>query len=52
MSGYTNEAPFDGSLMVYFRERIGQDVVNEINSYMVIGLTKETEDYQKKSSLV
>ena len=40
MDNYTNAPLFDASLMVYFQERIGQDVVKEINSYMVIGLTK------------
>ena len=49
MDNYTNAPLFDASLMVYFRERIGQDVVKEINQQMVIGLTKErAESPQKK----
>ena len=30
MLSYSNEAPFDVSLMVYFRERIDKDLVNKI----------------------
>ena len=52
MDNYTNTPLFDASLMVYFRERIGQDVVNEINQQMVIGLTKErAESPQKKKKI-
>ena len=38
MSSYSNEAPFDASLMVYFRERIDKDLVNKINEKMVNNL--------------
>ena len=48
---YTNEAPFDASLMVYFRERIGNKIVNEINEYLVMSLTEETEDSPKKKRI-
>lgn len=34
-SAYSNEAPFDPSLMVKFRERIKADLVNQINEKMV-----------------
>jgi hypothetical protein len=52
MDNYTNTPLFDSSLMVYFRERIGHDVVNKINSYMVLGLTKErVESPQKKPKI-
>jgi hypothetical protein len=47
---YTNEAPFDASLMVYFRERIGKKIVNEINEYMVMSLREETEDSPQKKT--
>ena len=49
MDNYTNAPLFDASLMVYFRERIGQDVVNKINQQMVIGLTREKEESPKKN---
>ena len=41
MSSYSNEAPFDDSLMVYFRERIDKDLVNKINQKMVKNLSEE-----------
>jgi transposase, IS5 family len=31
MSSYNNEAPFDASMLVHFRERISADLVNKIN---------------------
>ena len=48
MDSYTNTPLFDASLMVYFRERIGKDVVKEINQQMVLGLTKEKEELPQK----
>ena len=50
MSDYTNEAPFDASLMVYFRERIGQKLVNEINQQMVMNLIEETPGSTQKKT--
>ena len=35
MSSYSNEAPFDASMLVHFRERIGANVVNRVNQVMV-----------------
>jgi hypothetical protein len=32
---YSNEAPFDSSMFVYFRQRIGVNLVNKINEKMV-----------------
>ncbi len=54
MSSYSNEAPFDASLMVYFRERIDKDLVNEINQKMVKNLTENTqeEESEKKTNLL
>lgn len=34
-SKYSNDIPFDPSLMVYFRERINQKLVNKVNQRMV-----------------
>jgi hypothetical protein len=51
MSSYSNTAPFDASLMVYFRERINQDLVNQINRKMVkksLKKNKQSEKVKKK----
>ena len=51
MSDYSKEAPFDASMMVYFRERIGKDLVNKINKKMVENLReKEEEETEKKKN--
>ena len=34
MSSYINEAPFDASMLVHFRERISANVVNKVNQMM------------------
>ncbi len=47
MSSYSNTAPFDASLMVYFRERIDQDLVNQINRKMVNNSLKKNEKSEK-----
>ena len=47
MSSYSNTAPFDASLMVYFRERIDQDLVNQINLKMVKKSLKKNEKSEK-----
>ncbi|BDA72328.1 transposase [Calothrix sp. PCC 7716] len=35
MSSYSNEAPFDASMLVHFRERISVELVNKVNQGMV-----------------
>ena len=35
ISSYSNETPFDASMLVYFRQRIGIELVNRINQKMV-----------------
>jgi len=35
MTSYSNETPFDASMMVYFRQRIDINLVNRINQDMV-----------------
>src|SRR4028118_1953188 len=49
-STYSNEAPFDPSLLVHFRERISVDIVNKINQEMVkrIRETADSESEKKK----
>ncbi|MHC5912216.1 MAG: IS5 family transposase [Nostoc sp.] len=53
MSSYSNETPFDASMLVHFRERISAELVNNINQQMVkkmldktsrLALKKKTED--------
>jgi hypothetical protein len=36
LEGYTDEAPFDSSMMVHFRRRLGAEVVNEFNEKIVL----------------
>ncbi len=44
LSEYSNEAPFEPSMMVYFRERIKMDLVKKINQKMVKDFQEETEE--------
>lgn len=44
MSDYSNEAPFEASMMVYFRERIGMNLVKKINQKMIKDFTEKTEE--------
>jgi transposase, IS5 family len=57
MSSYINEAPFDASMLVHFRERISADLVNRVNQETVKRMlettsstlaTESTESTQKK----
>jgi IS5 family transposase len=51
LSGYSNEAPFDSSMFVYFRQRIGVNLVNKINEKMVKDQSQvQGEEVEKKSS--
>ncbi len=51
LSGYSNESPFDSSMFVYFRKRIGVNLVNKINEKMVKDQTQvQGEEVEKKSS--
>ena len=44
MSDYSNEAPFEPSMMVHFRERIKINFVKKINKKMVKDFQEETEE--------
>ena len=48
LSEYSNKEPFEPSMMVYFRERIGRDLVNKINSYMVKDFPEKTEESESE----
>jgi hypothetical protein len=47
---YSNEAPYDASLLVRFRERINVNIVNPINQRMVKKIQEETEEESKKKA--
>src|SRR4028118_1416306 len=49
-STYSNEAPFDPSLLVHFRERISVDIVNKINEEMVKRI-RETADSESQKKI-
>jgi transposase, IS5 family len=42
MSSYSNEAPFDASMLVHFRERISVNLVNKVNQEMVKRMLETT----------
>ncbi|KAB8314902.1 IS5 family transposase [Tolypothrix campylonemoides VB511288] len=42
MSSYSNEAPFDASMLVHFRERINVELVNKVNQKMVKKMLETT----------
>ena len=44
LSEYSHEAPFEASMMVYFRERIKMNFVKKINQKMVKNFQEETEE--------
>ena len=47
-SDYRNEAPFEPSMMVHFRERIGMNLVKRINSYMVKDFSQKAEESESE----
>ncbi len=57
ISSYINEAPFDASMLVHFRERISADLVNKVNEETVkrmletTSLTLATESTEKTEEL-
>jgi len=52
MSAYSNEAPFDASMLVHFRKRIGGELMNKINRKMVkssVGIEEKIIGKKKSS---
>jgi hypothetical protein len=47
---YSNEAPYDASLLVRFRERINVNLVNQINQRMIKKIQEEAEEESKKKA--
>ncbi|MHC5918067.1 MAG: transposase, partial [Nostoc sp.] len=50
ISSYSNDAPFDASMLVHFRERISAEFVNKINQQMVKKMLEKTfsQETEKK----
>lgn len=50
LSSYSDEAPFEASMLVHFRERIDQELINKVNRQMVKNLPEvpEEETIEKK----
>jgi IS5 family transposase len=51
MSSYSNESPFDASMLVHFRERISAELVNKVNQQMVKKMLETTspQETEKKT---
>ena len=50
ISSYSNETPFDASMLVYFRQRIGIELVNRINQKMVNEMVDNSSTPVKKKN--
>ncbi len=50
MSNSSNEAVFEASMMVYFRERIGIDLVNKINQKIVKNFQEKIEKEEEQGN--
>jgi hypothetical protein len=50
INSYNTEAPFDPSMLVHFRARIGADLVNKVNYLMVKKNRENTEDERGKKT--
>ena len=48
MLSYSNETPFDPSMLVHFRQRIGIDLVNKVNQQMVKEMLENTSPESSK----
>ncbi len=46
MSSYSNDAPFDASMLVHFRERISAEFVKKINQQMVKKMLEKTSSQE------
>ncbi len=52
LSGFVQESPFDSSLLVHFRKRLGKDIINEINEMIALedGDTEAPDDLDPPGS--
>lgn len=46
----TNKIPFDSSMMVHFRKRIGSEIINKINEKIVLKELKKKEEIEESES--
>lgn len=44
LHGFVNKPPFDPSMLVHFRKRLGQDIINEINELIAKPNTQDRDD--------
>ncbi|MEG4348050.1 IS5 family transposase, partial [Microcoleus sp. A003_D6] len=51
LTAYSNKEPFDSSMLVHFRQRIGINLVNKINEKMVKDHIEIPREVEKKTSL-
>jgi IS5 family transposase len=49
MSAYSNQAPFDPSMLVHFRERIDMNLVNKLNQKIVKKALEDQEEEEVKA---
>lgn len=49
LSAYQNESPFEGSLLVHFRKRIGLEIINKINEEVVKLALNEPEEKKEEN---
>lgn len=50
MSSYSQDTPFDASMLVHFRQRIGVELVNKINQTMVKKMLEDSSAPIKKKN--
>ena len=50
LESYSNEAPFDASMMVHFRQRITVDMVKAVTEKLVKSSRESREELPKKKS--
>lgn len=51
LSSYSNEIPFDASLLVHFRQRISVNLVNKVNQQMVKKIREATTPHSEEEPL-
>jgi len=49
LSEYSNEAPFEASMMVHFRKRVNQDLIGRINKKIVVNSREKQREKQPET---
>ena len=52
LEGFQTEAPFDASMMVHFRHRLGLDMINRVNERVIENKKKEPKEAEVKEEEV